>query len=392
MVLGPAGFWPAGTTMVAWRSVQFRFGSAVLALCMGAWATDGLAATPAPGNVVVIGDSITAGAGASRPETTYVNDLGALFGSGTKMQGFGKGGATLIPTSKPPFLPYIQQAEYTAATNAVSALGASTDLAIIIMLGTNDSSPENWSGTGPAAYATAYAAMVDHFLSLAPRARIYPALPPALFETGRNRNCVLQNELDPIIRQLAMEKSLTVIDVYGATTGHPEYFTTSSGAFDIHPNDVGHQAIAQVMYRTILGQASNGGTDTGGACDGGAVLPKLDAGPVPADGNTSQPPVDSGTPQPPLDSGASQPSTDTGTSQPPADGGVSPPPPDGQGGAGGSDGTMRPKYATPSGGGCAIAHGASSPYAWCLGCLALLARRSTRSRRAGRIAKASKTS
>jgi lysophospholipase L1-like esterase len=357
--------------------MQIRLVSVMFALCVGVWGTEGLADAPAPSNVVLIGDSITAGYGASGAMTAYSSDLGSLLGSPSRVQAFGHSGATMIPTSTAPFVPYIKQPEYTGATDAVAALGASTDLAVVIMLGTNDSDAQNWrvgGGTSAEAYRAAYAAMVDHFVSLAPRARIYAALPPTIFVPGMDttRDCVLYNEVMPVIREVAKQKNLTIIDVYGATSGHPEYFTTSSGLLDIHPNDAGHRAIAQVMYRTLLGQA-DGGTRTDGVC-GAGVFPKPDGGSLPADADASQPPADADASPPPADGDASQ---------PPADGDASQPKPDNHGGAGGAAGAGE-RAPLPSSGGCAVAPGSSRPLAWSLWGLALLAGLGARSRYARR--------
>jgi lysophospholipase L1-like esterase len=241
-------------------------------------------AATAPSDVILVGDSITAGYGASSSSTTYASDLAQLFGSTTSVQGFGHPGATMIGTSTSPFVPYVGQVEYKDATAALSAIDAGADADVVIMLGTNDSATQNWladGGTNAAAFATAYAAMVDHFAALGPHPHVYAALPPAIYSPvtvpSSNDDCILRYQILPIIRQVAADKGLGTIDVYAATSGHPEYFVTSSGTYDVHPNDMGHQAIAQAMYGVLSGSGLDAGPDLGGACDGGAP-PVMDAG------------------------------------------------------------------------------------------------------------------
>jgi lysophospholipase L1-like esterase len=235
------------------------------------------AAVRTPTHVACVGDSITAGVGASSSSTNYPAVLQTLFGSSVKVMNFGHSGATMLSVGD---LPYQQQSEYTGATSFVSGAGASAVVDVIIMLGTNDSKPYNWT-VGGATRAEQFrkdcTAMVDHFAQLATHPLVYLALPPHAYNnTYQISGTVLHDEIIPVIKQVAADKAIPVIDVDTPTTGHPELFPDG-----VHPNDNGYKVLAQVTHDGLLapvdsgdagaGDASGTGgqAGTGGAASGG---------------------------------------------------------------------------------------------------------------------------
>jgi lysophospholipase L1-like esterase len=212
--------------------------------------------------VACVGDSITQGGGASSGNTNYPADLQALFGSSVQVKNFGHSGATMLSVGD---LPYQQQSEYPSATTFVSGAGSSATVDVIIMLGTNDSKPYNWTvGTSTRAeqFRKDCAAMVDHFTQLAPHPLVYLALPPHAYANSYQiSGTVIHDEIIPIIKQVATDKGIPVIDVDTPTTGYSELFPDG-----VHPNDAGYKVLSQVMHDGLL--ASIGGT--GGAGAGGS--------------------------------------------------------------------------------------------------------------------------
>jgi len=186
-----------------------------------------------PTHVACVGDSITAGYAASSSSKSYPSVLQGLFGASVQVRNFGHSGATLLSVGD---LPYINQTEYTAATNFVAGAGANgSTVDVIIMLGTNDSKSYNWSpqagSTRAQQFMTDLAAMVDHFTNTVPRPVVYLALPPAIYTNSFGIvESVTANEIGPIIRQVAMQKGMPIIDVHTPTTGHPDYFSDG-----VHP-------------------------------------------------------------------------------------------------------------------------------------------------------------
>jgi acyl-CoA thioesterase I len=206
-------------------------------------------ATPRqPTHVACVGDSITAGAGASDPSKNYPSLLQGLFGDGVQVENFGNSGSTMLSA---PYgdKPYEDQPEFDAATTFVSSAGASAVVSVVIVLGANDSKPFNWSPDGmpknDQQFLDDYRAMVDHFLSLTPQPVVYVGFPLATTDAPccSISGTVIHDEEIPLIQQLAMEKHLPIIDLYTPTTDHDEYFGDG-----VHPNDAGYAVMAQAVY------------------------------------------------------------------------------------------------------------------------------------------------
>jgi acyl-CoA thioesterase-1 len=202
-----------------------------------------------PTHVACVGDSITAGTGASSPSKNYPGDLQGLFGSSVKVSNFGHSGATMLTTGN---TPYVDQSEYTGATSFVSGAGANAVVDVIIMLGTNDSKPVNWNAPGGGTQANQFMTdcgkLIDHFASLATHPVIYLAFPPTIFtNTYTIDETVMKNQIIPILKQVAMQKGLPTIDVHTPTASVPKDFGDG-----VHPNDTGYVLVAQIMHDGLM--------------------------------------------------------------------------------------------------------------------------------------------
>ena len=226
-----------------------------------------VAAPRVPTHVACVGDSITYGYASSNPATkSYPANLQTLFGASVQVKNFGRNSATLLSA---PFgdVPYVDQPEYTAAGSFVSGAGVSAVVDVIIMLGTNDSKPQNWAPSGKPKndqqFLKDYRAMVEHFSALTPKPLVFLALPLA---TGNGPCCaidgtVIHDQILPLIKQVASEKNLPTIDLNTPTTGHPEYFGDG-----VHPTDAAYALVAQWMHDGLLiEQSSAGGAGSGGS-------------------------------------------------------------------------------------------------------------------------------
>jgi len=202
-----------------------------------------------PTHVACVGDSITAGTGASSSSTNYPGDLQGLFGSSVQVRNFGHSGATMLSTGN---TPYVKQSEYTSATSFVSGAGSNAVVDVIIMLGTNDSKPVNWNASGGGTEATQFMTdcgkLVDHFASLATHPVVYLALPPAAFTNSYTIDgTVIKDQIIPILKQVAMQKGLPTIDVQTPTASVPKDFGDG-----VHPNDTGYVLVAKTMHDGLL--------------------------------------------------------------------------------------------------------------------------------------------
>jgi acyl-CoA thioesterase I len=200
-----------------------------------------------PTHVACVGDSITQGSGATSASTNYVSQLQVLLGDQVNVQNFGRSGATMLSAGFGD-QPYTLDSKYTDATNFVSTAPQGSVVSVVIILGANDSKPQNWDPAGKPKndqqYLKDYRAMVDHFLALSSKPTVYAAFPLA---TGNSPCCsirgdVIHDQQIPLIKQVAMEKHLPLIDLNTPTSGHPEYFGDG-----VHPNDAGYLVMAKLV-------------------------------------------------------------------------------------------------------------------------------------------------
>lgn len=193
--------------------------------------------------VACVGDSITAGAGASSGATNYPSVLANLLGASYSVGNFGRSGATLLKNGD---FPYWGVAEF-AASDAFAP-----DI-VVIMLGTNDSKsgptptfPNNWQYK--AEFAGDYAALIDHYRALPSHPLVFCCIICPVYYGGAFgiTSPVVQNEVIPLIIQTANAKSAPLIDVNTALSGMPQNIPDN-----VHPNDTGYAILAQTVYGPI---------------------------------------------------------------------------------------------------------------------------------------------
>jgi len=147
---------------------------------------------------------------------------------------------------------------YRGAKEFVTTAGPDAVVDVVIMLGTNDSKngpltvdANNWRTvdgiSAGARFRAAYRDMIAELQALTPRPVVYLALPPPVYTVMYNlSDRVIRSEQVPIIRALAAEHGLPIIDVYAALTGVPDEFPDG-----VHPNDAGYERIAETMERGL---------------------------------------------------------------------------------------------------------------------------------------------
>lgn len=186
--------------------------------------------------VACVGDSITFGAGVEKREVNnYPVVLGQLLGSGYETKNFGVSGATLLKAGDHP---YWKTGAFKAATDYAPKI-------VVIKLGTNDSKPQNWKHKEQ--FAADLRALVEHFAGLPSQPKIYLCLPAPVYQERWGINePVVKGEVIPLIQQVAKDKGLAVIDLYGALSGHAEMFPDK-----IHPNAAGAALLAKTVHAAL---------------------------------------------------------------------------------------------------------------------------------------------
>ena len=187
--------------------------------------------------IACVGDSITYGAAIrDRANHCYPKVLGDLLGKEYTVRNYGVNGATLLKNGD---RPYWKLGAFKQATD----FGPNV---VILKLGTNDTKPQNWGKAGKE-YEADLRAMVTHFKSLPTKPTIYLCLPAPVYQTrwGINEKTVKEGVI-PVIRKVAKDEGLTVIDLYQALSGKPALFPDK-----IHPNAAGAKLMAQTIH-TVL--------------------------------------------------------------------------------------------------------------------------------------------
>lgn len=194
-----------------------------------------------PIRVACLGDSITKGVGAESG-WAWPEQLDRMLGADWDARNFGHSGATVGRDDK----------------NAIwnqkvlrDALAFHPDV-LVLLLGTNDSKPENWAKKDD--FAKIYKELVVSFQQLSSKPRVFCGTPPYVAKKGNfgiNDPVVLLQI--PLIEGVAKELGAETIDVHGATAGHDEVFKDN-----VHPNTTGATLIAKAVFRAITGREWQG--------------------------------------------------------------------------------------------------------------------------------------
>ena len=200
---------------------------------------DSTAAAASEHKVACVGDSITQGSGTTGGNS-YPSQLQALLGSGWQVQNFGVGGRTLLKKGDHPY--WIEKA-FTAAHDFSPNY-------VIIMLGTNDTKPQNWVHQDE--FYADYKDLIESFKNLPSKPHIFICRPcpvPGAGNYGINEKN-LQLEI-PVIDKLAAEESVDLIDMHAALAGHPEMLPDR-----VHPNNAGADLMAQAAVAALTGKSA----------------------------------------------------------------------------------------------------------------------------------------
>lgn len=203
--------------------------------------------TPAKPNtikVACVGDSITFG-NPFFPSKAYPQQLGDLLGTAYSVRNFGAIGHTI---QKAGDHPYWNHRYYKLSSEFAPDI-------VVIMLGTNDTKPQNW--TGISRLDQDLRALIQHYQTLPSKPRVILLTPPSTFlvkdrtelPSGMNANAVA--EITERVKQIGAAMNLSVIDIHKITASHPEFFELDG----VHPDGEGARLIAKAVQDEI--SASN---------------------------------------------------------------------------------------------------------------------------------------
>lgn len=191
--------------------------------------------------VACVGDSITYGYGIKGwKKNAYPVVLGSLLGDGYCVNNFGYTGRTVQSDADKPFT---KEALYQ------KSLAYQPDI-VVLMLGSNDSKPQNWKGIDR--FKEAYGKIIDSYTQLESKPKVYLITPPPVFpHKGKvmyNLDAgLISGDIVLAAKQLAEEKGLTLIDMNAIFDGRSDLY--SDGA---HPTAEGASLFAHVVYEAII--------------------------------------------------------------------------------------------------------------------------------------------
>ncbi len=190
--------------------------------------------------ILCIGDSITYGSGVlySRWKNAFPVMLEKMLGNEFQVLNYGISGATLLDEGDSPY----RKSFLKAARNTNPEV-------CILMLGTNDSKPQNWNAEK---YEETLERWINDLKSFPSNPSVYVMTPPAAFRVNGKpvvyqiRDDVIREEIYPIVKRQAERCRIGLVDLYAATETHPELFGDG-----VHPNKQGNHLIAQQIYNVI---------------------------------------------------------------------------------------------------------------------------------------------
>jgi len=190
-----------------------------------------------PLKLACVGDSITQGSGAGNG-MSYPSQLKGLLGPEWEVGNFGVSGRTLLQKGD---FPYWKEGAFQKAKDF-------NPDAVIIMLGTNDTKPQNWKFKDE--FEGDYRELVKTFQGLKSSPRVYICRPvpvPAPGNFGINEEA-LQQQM-PVLAKLTTELKAGTIDMYAALEGKPQLLPDR-----VHPNTEGAGEMAKAAFQVLTGK------------------------------------------------------------------------------------------------------------------------------------------
>jgi len=204
---------------------------------------------PKPGQIKVacVGDSITYGHGIYNwPVENYPNVLSRLLGEKYHVQSFGVCGRCIQDFSDQP---------YRVEPHYRRSLAYDADI-LVLMMGTNDSKPENWHGE--ADFRMAMESLLGEYFRDGRNPQVYLCTPATAFFAEGFNETITKFDVQPgivdvvanIIEEIAADHNFPLVDVHAVTASHPEWFSADS----VHPDNAGAAAIARAVYNAIINE------------------------------------------------------------------------------------------------------------------------------------------
>jgi lysophospholipase L1-like esterase len=189
-----------------------------------------------------IGNSITYGSGLSKPQTdSYPAQLqillNELYGDTCIVENFAVSGRTMLKNGD---YPIWNEAAFTDAYLFAPNI-------LLILLGTNDSKPQNWDVYKHEFYDD-YIAMIDSFKVRNPNTKYIVCYPPPAYEIKWGiRDSVIVHGVIPAIDSVLNDREALFVDFYTPLIDSVNLFPDM-----IHPNVEGSLFMAEMVFDSIV--------------------------------------------------------------------------------------------------------------------------------------------
>ena len=218
--------------------------------------------------VIMVGDSITEGVGASdSARTSYPAVLGKLLGEDYTVLNFGRCGATVMDPPNGKQDSYLRLSHYTRAKTAAGEAAARGDRVIVsVMLGSNDAdvidygfeiAGENYYERYHDDFIVKTLSIIESFRAICPDAVFLYCKSPWSYDNVKHRDFGnlasvwrFQEEIFETLKADGCKVSL--LDAAAVTA--PEVLGDRVGSYfddGLHPSDEGYAAMAAVFYDAI---------------------------------------------------------------------------------------------------------------------------------------------
>ncbi|HEX3132428.1 MAG TPA: GDSL-type esterase/lipase family protein [Planctomycetota bacterium] len=195
-------------------------------------------ALKAPIKLACIGDSITQGVGAAGGKS-WPDQLQTMLGDRWQVRNFGVSGSTLMNSGDKP---YQKEGAFK------NALEFTPDV-VVILLGTNDTKPQNWKHKDQ--FTTDYHDLIGKFTALPSKPRIFISYAPYIVGQGNfgisEENTVAEF---PLINAIAKATKASIIDVHASLAGKDALIPDR-----MHPNTEGATEIATAVHHALTSKA-----------------------------------------------------------------------------------------------------------------------------------------
>ncbi|MBQ7507507.1 MAG: hypothetical protein IJT05_09285 [Lachnospiraceae bacterium] len=199
---------------------------------------------PTKRRIACVGDSVTFGSGVirGREKKVWVTKLGQLLGPEFQTLNLGIGSRTLQDEGDFPYR--------TDPKGYYPMLEKLRPEAVLFMLGSNDTKPQNWNS---ARFSWELDDWIEVIKKIKTVTHIWLMIPPHAYP-GRGQEVppydiserILTEEVAPIIRKAARQARVGLINLQELTEDHPEWYSDG-----VHPNDYGNTRIAEFIYEKI---------------------------------------------------------------------------------------------------------------------------------------------